>query len=478
VTPREPCEQWLESLSACADRECGPAEALRVWLHLLGCAGCRGWLRLVRQDRRRFKDAYLHSARGADITAGVMQEVHRMAQEQAVPRRPAVRFRLIEALVVSAMLAILAAILFPCFARAREKARQTSCLSNMKQLSLATFAFAQDHEGRLPGAVTWQDDIMPHVENKETFSCPVFKEGGYALNPLVAGKRLDDIPDQENTVLLYEVDETGQPVFPHNEGANYAFVDGHCKWLHKREAPKDLQSSGFIPPTRNYGLAERLKLAYEATIEVWVENVYQALLQAEAAVQKCGGFLLSSQLEAREQRAHASMIVKVPTEQIGACINALGALGFVAHREIAGEDLTQKYVSATREIGTRQQREQRLSGMVQSMDSDKQRVAAEQELGEVEKQTDALGGTVYDVDYRVTLATISATLMEREPDRKPVPPDVLRSLQAAAGSFWSVLLRLGSLAAWILVFSPLWATAVAAVYVVRRRARREQAGNG
>src|SRR5213082_1669007 len=60
-------------------------------------------------------------------------------------------FTLIELLVVIAIIAILAAILFPVFAQAREKARQTSCLSNIKQLGLSAMMYVEDYDETYPG---------------------------------------------------------------------------------------------------------------------------------------------------------------------------------------------------------------------------------------------------------------------------------------------------------------------------------------
>ncbi len=91
-------------------------------------------------------------------------------------------FTLIELLVVIAIIAILAAILFPVFARAREKARQASCLSNVKQMGLAALMYAQDYdemvvpgEIRIPGAQRWMGEgglLLPYVKNVQIFRCP------------------------------------------------------------------------------------------------------------------------------------------------------------------------------------------------------------------------------------------------------------------------------------------------------------------
>jgi len=107
-------------------------------------------------------------------------------------RRSKLGFTLIELLVVIAIIAILAAILFPVFAKAREKARQSACASNLKQLALATSMYTTDYDNLLPwtaglsantnlqlpagiaraDGLQFNDVVKPYVKNDQIFFCP------------------------------------------------------------------------------------------------------------------------------------------------------------------------------------------------------------------------------------------------------------------------------------------------------------------
>ena len=187
-------------------------------------------------------------------------------------------FTLIELLVVIAIIAILAAILFPVFAKAREKARQASCLSNAKQLALAVLQYAQDYDetfpmGRWGGPGTAPDGLWhgfdwlvePYCKNKQIFICPSANRGANtcdygttcdgncsAMNDLGnnVGVKIGTIyyPAELNLFVCgFAAAYTHRPVgvgtvcactdtataltCRHNTGSNVAFCDGHGKWL-------------------------------------------------------------------------------------------------------------------------------------------------------------------------------------------------------------------------------------------------------
>ncbi|HVF10814.1 MAG TPA: DUF1559 domain-containing protein [Abditibacteriaceae bacterium] len=244
------------------------------------------------------------------------------------PRRHG--FTLIELLVVIAIIAILAAILFPVFARARENARRTSCSSNLKQLALGMAQYIQDNDGTFPRVGDfWQDDssvpggqafyswgnkIFPYVKNLQVYQCPsekhpvnstlrqanwslVYDYADYAYNAnlsytfdppytgldVVAGINesklsapavtvmlqdhwngingmsvwgpeaftgLDFTYDSDGTIIGSAVSTGPMPMQRHLGGANYAFTDGHVKWLKHTSLSRGY--AGLLAASQNY----------------------------------------------------------------------------------------------------------------------------------------------------------------------------------------------------------------------------------
>jgi prepilin-type N-terminal cleavage/methylation domain-containing protein/prepilin-type processing-associated H-X9-DG protein len=224
----------------------------------------------------------------------------------------AIRFRgqgftLIELLVVIAIIAILAAILFPVFAQAREKARQNSCLSNMKQMALAVHMYAQDYDEVMtpyndqvfdfanPDPATrkkadgpWRTNylwaLIPYLKNQTIQTCPsaTVQETGQDTTPqsrttflgngTIMGQSLAAVSKPSEMVYLQEYrrltrvawlrpqcgtnnkcslwcwyGEKDTPGYAnvHMQGANFVYVDGHAKY--KRNQAIKSGDFGLLP---------------------------------------------------------------------------------------------------------------------------------------------------------------------------------------------------------------------------------------
>jgi len=196
-------------------------------------------------------------------------------------------FTLIELLVVIAIIAILAAILFPVFAKAREKARQSSCLSNVKQIALATLQYVQDYDEIFPFYLhsgfnmNVQTRIEPYMKSAQLWICPSQSANWYYYwdNPTGTGAVTGPVGSygwsvrlgwngtivklaqatvpaetgmwadcQASLTILWE-NNYYRTITPHNDGGNMCYVDGHAKWQNK-----DYLKAGYpmYPPTADW----------------------------------------------------------------------------------------------------------------------------------------------------------------------------------------------------------------------------------
>jgi prepilin-type processing-associated H-X9-DG protein len=136
------------------------------------------------------------------------------------------------------VVAILAAILFPVFAKVRENARMAVCESNVKQIELGLTEYVQDHNNKYPPSASgFKAAVFPYLKSEQIFRCPTDTAGSvdYSLNTKLRGVSLEKLADPSQVVAVYE-GSNQKLEFRHEGKAVVGFADGHVKALTPAQA--------------------------------------------------------------------------------------------------------------------------------------------------------------------------------------------------------------------------------------------------
>ncbi len=187
-------------------------------------------------------------------------------------------FTLIELLVVIAIIAILAAILFPVFARAREKARQTTCTSNQRQIAAGLAMYAQDHDNKYPpnpGDTVWTKSMSTYLNEDKLFVCPTASSKlgagapSYGFNSYMYDVSGVNAENPAKLLMLADASGTNTPRYDisnlntdlstrHSSSVIVTCMDGHVA----TETMKGVVNVGDTLLARGYSIYDALPASY------------------------------------------------------------------------------------------------------------------------------------------------------------------------------------------------------------------------
>jgi hypothetical protein len=137
--------------------------------------------------------------------------------------------------------------------QARSKAQATLCLSNAKQIGLATMMYRQDYDNVFPPKkASFKKVVFPYIKREDVFQCPLDAKGtlSYRLNANLAGTSSNKIQDPAKTIMLYE-GKGDKPEFRHEGRAVIVSADGRAKLMTKQEAQSLSWYAGGAKPSKS-----------------------------------------------------------------------------------------------------------------------------------------------------------------------------------------------------------------------------------
>ena len=462
----KPCEEWNERLSAYLDGEVDTTERLVVQRHLESCPACRATAEILRCDVQDVSAAL--GARGADesFASRVMAQVAVTPigeSAEPAPRRQTLlawlaglnRGQLGALILATASVVLLIMVVGTNLENAGLMPVREQSAKNPQTVPAPNRSLGYLQGG--PATTGVADADRPHgagiapgqVEGKGLPSGPS------AEAPLTVIARNPASTPSSTTMAPPRAMPAGKPASP--------------------GPPPPTAQPTIIPPELNYGLVDKLMIAYTAEMSLRTKTVNQAMGRAELLFGKYDGFVLNTQYD-RDEKGNATAVVngRVPAGKMGQLLVELDGLGELHARTVNGEDLTAKQLEQIEKLGDLALKQQFLS-KIESRDN---RYTVETQREAVRSKGTGLRVEEYKLKNRVTLADVTVKISS-PPVKKPKPNPAKASAQKSYRSLrtfgmWilsAILIPLG-------IWSPVWAPLTILGIVLRRRVLRRRVSAG